>query len=218
MYDSTVGWNETPDWNRQWRETDDPRLIEVIERDGNAQPPDGDVYAPAYWVEYRGEWSSSRAGFTFDDDEVVYALLTAWNRWGFRNQGIAERYLRIFYGSAFVTLNGPSQGDTLVILDTPAHREHISADAERELTMPTDEWLSGDVSTWRAHIEGDVWGAGYATLEGRVTTETPIDGDNLEDQGWVIEVETWGYAGTEWAREAAANEVQPPALDPLLPV
>jgi hypothetical protein len=211
-------WHPTSDWYRQWRETDDPRVIEVIEHDTDPLPPDGDAFAPAYWLEYRGSWYTNEAGSTFRDDELAEAFVTALNAWGWRNLPLVERYLRIFHGARLFTLNGPSQGDTLVIFDSPAHREHIGNEAEHDLTTwSLEEWLRGDIDTWQAHIDGDVWGVGYAVLEERVTTETPINGDDLEAQGWDVEIQSWGYAGEAWARDAA-GDFELPDLPTLLPL
>lgn len=209
-------WHESADGDLQWRETDDPRILEVLERDSDPLPPDGDAYAPAYWLEYRGEWFTSPAGSTFRDDELAAAFITALNAWGYRNLPVVERYLRIFHGAAFTTLAGPSQGDTLVIFDSPAHRELMGHFARRDLSHWTaDEFLRGDIDTWQAYIDGDVWGIGYAVLEERVTTETPVD---LDGQDWDVSIEGWGFAGIEWAREGVTSEIAFPDLPTLLPL
>lgn len=202
-------WHEHG-YELQWRATTDPRILEVIERQAdNSLWPDGDGLAPAYWFEYRGGWSASRAGSTFDDEDAADAIVTAWNTWGRSRSDIAERYLRIFHGIEFVELQGPSQGDLLVLIDGPAFREHIGYTG----TEHGEAFLGGDIEMWQAYIDGDVWAIGHAVLEERTTDETPVD---INEQDWDMRIESYGYYGTAWARESLAD-VEWPALDPMLP-
>jgi len=179
------------DGARQYRATDDPRLLAIIERSSDSMTPDGDAYAPAYSADYRGGWSLDRIGSGFDDDEAAEAVVTAWSHWGV-NSDTAERFLRIFHGVTVHTLSGPSQGDLLVILDTPAHREHTGGSGT------SDEYTKGDRDAWRAYRDGDVWAIGYAVNPLRTTHDEPVD---LDD--WTVEIESYGYYGEDWAREAA---------------
>jgi hypothetical protein len=198
-------WHTSADWEHQWRETDDPRIIQVIERDRHFDTQVwGDVYAPAAWVEYRGAWSTNTAGEVFDDPDAWEAVELALRCFGYRSETM-KRYLRIFHGIEYAELAGPSQGDTLWILDTPKWREEIG------ITGTSEEALAPNVETWQAYIEGDVWGIGHAVLEGRVDTETPVNLDDFD-----IQIEGWGYFTETWARQACDTEITAPLLHPLL--
>jgi hypothetical protein len=216
MVDRT--WHSTSDYRTQWRETDDPRLLEIITLDEDPNTPDGDVFAPAYWVDTYGySWQATRAGSTFEDETVADALMLAWNTWG-KHSDTADRYLRIFHGSSAILLDSHvvQGGSELLLLDTPAHREHVGRDAGKPLAhWSTPEFLRGDVDTWQAYLDQEVYAIGYATMTERTTTETPIDPDLT---GWSVEPEVWGYYGEEWAREAiSSGELAEPDLQPMLP-
>lgn len=176
---------------RQYRATDDPRLLAIIERSSSDTAPDGDGYAPAYRADYRGGWSLDRAGSGFDDEEAAEAVARAWDSWGAYSE-TAGRFLRIFHGVTVHELSGPSQGDLLVILDTPAHRELTGGSGT------SDEYTKGDRDAWRAYLDGDVWAIGYAVNPLRTTHDEPVD---LDD--WTVEIESYGYYGEDSAREAA---------------
>lgn len=200
-------WHETDNGRREFRATDDPRLLAVIERDEGAQGPDGDVYAPAYWAEYRGGWDLNRAGGGFDDDDARAAVETAWNTWG-HGHDLAARFLKAFHGITVYEQRGPSQGDLLVVLDTPAYRETVGTPDDMtpdDLTRPTRD-------TWGAFIDGDVYGVGYAVNPLRIDPAAPVD---LDDGEWDVNLEVWGFYGTEYARESALEMDEGPDLPAL---
>lgn len=194
-HDADESPNHVPG-DRAYRETDDPRLLAIVERTSSDYAPDGDVYAPAYWVEYRGAWNLTRAGSGFDDDDAREAVERAWGQWG-RSHETAARFLRAFHGITVHEVHGPSQGDLLVILDTPAHRAETGDDTATP--APSDEWVAGDVATWRAYVDGDVYAIGHAVNPLRTSHDEPVD---LDD--WTVEIESYGYYGDDWAHEAAA--------------
>jgi hypothetical protein len=228
---STKGWQRTVDagvtmwnWNsdcsRAYAETDDPRLLLIIERDDEPEGPDGDCYAPAYFIESRyGYVSSGMAGSTFNGDDELAAYLDARNHWN--DAETAERYMRIFHGVAVYEhdTRGNGGGYHWVTLDTPAWRDHVGIEPDAVLT---DDNLNGDHIAW---LDGDVFSIGYAVMPERTTTETPIDPTtDLEDQGWEIDIEVSGFYGEEYAKEAAADHSYgigpnlPPFLDGTLPL
>jgi len=205
-----TNWHDTPGaygfaGDRQFRATDDLRLLAVIERTSTDNGPDGDAYAPAYWL-HRGKWAGwglSFVGGVFDDEDAAEAVERAWNKWG-RHATSAVRYLSIFHGVTVHELPGSMQGDYLLILDTPAHREVTGG------TGTSDEYTQSDRDTWRAYIDGDVYGIGYAVNPTRLSHDEPVDLDATTDNGtyaWTVTVESYGYYGTELAREAALEDI-----------
>lgn len=214
-------WHDTADYSREYAETSDPRVVVVIEREQNelTRVIDGDAYAPAYWLNYRGGYSLDRAASSFEDDEKADALAAALNTWG-RNSETAERYMRIFHGVEFRSVE-VYRGDELILLDTPAHREACAGgDDETRAILArwtTDEWLAGDLDTWRAIRDGEVYGVGYAVNLGRVLDDgEPVD---LDDGAWEVTLECWGAVGTEYARsEALEMSYGEPVLPTMLDI
>lgn len=203
-------WTTADDYSREYAETLDPRVCLVIERQNEWDAlPDGDAFAPSYWVEYRGGYAVQKAGSTFDDDGAADALALAWNTWG-RDSDTARRYLSIFHGVTYETMQMNQGGDTLALLDTPAHRAACGAPA----SVLSSDFLEGDRDTWAAIRDGEVYGIGYAVNPARVTTETPVD---LDADGWTVELECFGFYGESWAKEAAAEgDYGYPTLPPML--
>jgi hypothetical protein len=252
----------------QWAETDDPRVLVVIERDNEwgGGHIDGDVYAPAfYWDRYRGR-ADSAAGSTFMDDEsrrIFELLIDARDR--FRHNRIHsdtwERWAWIFHGTTFAQVSSSLDRDTqVVILNTPTWREHVGMDDSvidrfevnsvtgpgrdvikeivdatteaqaREIHLAThpDEGryitvvervtaLAGDVAEWTAALDGEVYGIGYATNEGRrLPDDEPID---LVDGSWDIDIQCWGFLGEDYAKgEALEMGYGSPDLPEMLPI
>ena len=208
-------WNWNSAYDTATHSTDDPRILAVIRRDtdGSSTAPDGDAYAPAYWLDRRRFTSGvSAAGSTFTDDDTANAYAVALDTWG---EDVAARFVKIFHDSTVEILSTP-YGDSLLILNTPAFRAHVGIPAD---TAPEIAYsLDGDVETWRAYLDGDVFGVGWASNPARVLEETPVpDVDDLEASGWEIELECWGHYGEEYAQSTAlAFEYGSPSLPLML--
>lgn len=205
----TWTWTWDRDYDRAYAKTDDPRLLAVIERDPDPLAPDGDGFAPAY----RFDDMSHMSG-TFEDDDVAEAYVRAVQEWG-QDDARVPRYLRAFYGVLGYEIVRSSiyWSYKVIIFDTVAHREHVGA----PMTLPSEDYLVGDVDTWQAYLDDEVYGIGWAVNPSRVMDNgEPID---LDDDTWEVELECWGYYGRDWAQEAALQfEAGEPYLEPLLPL
>lgn len=210
---STTTWHDANGYTTFYAETADPRVLAVIQLDQEPQAPDGDALAPAYYLEHRYEWTTERAGGVCHDDQSdaaasAYAeALTAF--YGHRDrEQIAARYLRIFHGITALEMLSDGSGARLMIFDTPNYREHTG------MPLTLADPLEGERNEWRAYLDGDVYGIGYAVNPERVTAETPI-GDVWDD--FEVEIECWGFYGRDYAEEsAAAFEMGTPDLAPLI--
>ena len=263
--ESSNGCDRMPSYY-QWAETDDPRVLVVIERENEwgGGHIDGDVYAPAfYWDRGRGR-ADTEAGSTFMDDEsrrIFEVLIDARDRFRHKrmHSDVWERWAWIYLGTTFEQVSSSMDRDTqVVILNTPTWRKHVgmddsainrfevnsvtgpgqghikeivdaTADAEARrihLASHTDEGrritavervtaLAGDVAEWTAALDGDVWGIGYATNEGRrLPDDEAID---LTDGSWDIQIECWGFLGEDYAKsEAIGMEYGSPSLPEML--
>ncbi len=230
---SAPEWSWSDDYSTAYRETTDPRVLEIIVRDdsGDSQP-DGDALAPAYWTEFRGEWrDGGRAGSTFDDDAFA-AYLAARNRVPFHSRkslhvgspklnshDFATRFMRIFHDTAIVALD-TRDGSQVILLNTPTYRTHVGielADGTRALNGAgepiADEValsLEGECSEFRAWLDGDVFGVGHAINMARVMPGSEIVLEDFEQ-----EIECWGFFGEEYAK-GSLQDFDMPALDALL--
>ena len=221
-------WTDTDDYTRAFAPTDDPRLLAVIERDPEPHAPDGDALAPAYWIEYSSEYRARVAGDTYQDDESE-ALAARWVQArshfrytaGYRYDGLSmamivkseamlERWARVFYETTFEFVEHP-EGDVL-LLNTPSYRAHIGSDGAEAAAA---NFLEGDVAEWRAYLDGDVYGIGYAVNEERVMDDgEPVDLDDFE-----VTIECWGFSGEDYAKESAASfGAGKPDLADMLPL
>lgn len=153
--------------------------------------PDGNAYAPAYWLDDLARGIVNQAGCTYSDDDMAETLARAAQEWGIHDETTA-RYMRIFHGVHYKT------EQNVIILDAPEYRQRVGvAD-----NYPHDDFLRSDIETWRAYQDGDVFGIGYAVNEARTTTETPVPScDDLESDGWEVEIECWGYYGEDWVKQ-----------------
>lgn len=252
----------------QWAETDDPRVLVVIERENEwgGGHIDGDVYAPAfYWDRHWGR-KESEAGDTFMDDEsrrIFELLADARDRFQHKriHSDVWERWAWIYLGTTFEQVSSSIDRDTqVVILNTPTWRKHVGMDDSvidrfevNSVTAPgqahikeivdapteaearqihlaahPDEGrritavtrvtaLAGDVAEWTAALDGDVYGIGYATNEGRrLPDDEEID---ITDGSWDIQIECWGMLGEDYAKEeAVAMSYGSPDLPEMLPI
>ena len=207
------GWTWNDDYSVAYLPTSDPRVLAVIERDTDASAPDGDAYAPAAFFDYRGYgWTHYLPfkGSTYQDDDALDTLARAMNEYGQHDERVA-RYMRIFHDVGIEEVHSfQHRGDTVYILDTPAHREAMGTPAD----CPTDDYLRGDVEAWQAYLDGDVYGIGYAVNESRVLD----DGEPIDLDEWDVTIECWGFYGDDCAMsEAAGFPYGGPELDPLIP-
>ncbi len=205
-------WTWGDDYSRAYLPTSDPRVLAVIERDTDAIAPDGDAYAPAAFFEYRSGWTHYAPfnGATYQDDDALDALARAMNEYGVNDERV-ERYMRIFHGVEFQVVSSTvHRGYDVYILDTPAHREAMGTPD----TYPTADYLAGDIETWQAYLDGDVYGIGYAVNEARVLD----DGEPIDLDEWDVTIECWGFYGDDYAMSEAVDfPYGGPELDPLIP-
>lgn len=199
-----------------YRETDDPRLVVLVERDENvtlAQAFDGDALLPVYSRGYR---DSGRLTFEggYEDDEVAEAWTRAYqHRWARDGVEFADRFVRAFYGAEVEHVEGGYRPDfECVVFDTSNFRAHIEDPRGVDRSRESVKSMADEV---RNVLDGDVYGIGYAVNAGRVTDETPVAEcwDDFDQN-----IECWGFIGDEYAATAAADfEMGRPELHPLLP-
>lgn len=195
---TTAAWHDANGYTTFYAETDDPRVLAVIQLDQEPQAPDGDGQAPAYWLEHRHGWTTGRAGDVYHDeqsDRAAAAYVEALEAfYGRRDrEAIAARYLHIFHGITALELLRDGSGASVLIFDTPNYREHVGG-------IAGDDPLQGEREEWRAYLDGDVYGIGYAVNAERTTTETPV-GDVWDD--FDVTIECWGFAGRDYAESEA---------------
>lgn len=209
---NTATWHEANGYTLAYAETADPRVLAVIQLDQEPSAPYGDALAPAYCLEHRYDWTTERAGDVYHDgqsDRAAAAYAEALEHfYGRRDrEAIAARYLHIFHGITALHLLQDGSGAGVLIFDTPNYREHVGG-------IAGDDPLKGEREEWRAYLDGDVYGIGYAVNEARTTAETPV-GDVWDD--FDVQIECWGFYGRDYAEEsAAAFEMGAPDLAPLI--
>lgn len=214
------------DYKVAFATTSDPRVLAVIERENEygGNHIGGDAYAPAFYIE-RG--SVDEAGSTFTDDasrHIAERYAEARSRlvnWHYGRRGkyqldyerIVRRWLRIFHATTIDSASSSiDRGTEVTIFNTPTWREHIGGVGPDPLR---EDCLAGDQESWKAALDGEVFGVGWASNVGRVMDdgETP----NPLDVAWTLSTEVWGFLGEEYAkREAAGFEHGDPDLDPML--
>ena len=179
-----------------WARTDRPNVVAVIQRDDDAQAPDGDAYAPTLYGSGWGRRHYGDHASVFVDDTVTAAFLAACNRWDvsphsahYDEGGIVARYMRAFYGTRFYTASSSiDRYANVVVFDTPAWREHVGITPE---TVFTADDLTAE---WKAYLDGEVYGVGWAI----VPDDWDEDTDSLNP-----EIECWGFYGEDYAKETA---------------
>lgn len=217
------------DYKVAFATTNDPRVLAVIEREGEwgGGLIEDDGAAPAFYL----DGGVAPAGSTFMDDESeriakrwVDAHYVAVNsRYGRNSQRLhavwrnpdefVRRYMRIFHGTVFDRVRSSiDQNTEVLILSTPTWRKHIGGVAGDELRLDA---LGGDVEQWTAALGGDCFGIGWASNVGRVMDqEEDID---PTDGAWTMSIECWRFLGEQYAKDTAADfECGDPDLDPML--
>lgn len=237
--DKTVLWHEAEGPTRctepsdyyEFAETDDPRVLAVIERDPWGQLSelfDGDAINPIYYREYRFGRSLTFVG-GYDDLPVANAWLDARDRTPHRRversryvdyrpvvdpDEFADRFVRIFHGAHVTRTSGGYNPDgEYLVFDTPEYREHIGDDPANV----SAEAVEGIASEVRKALDGEVYGIGWAVNEARrLPDDEPID---LLDDSWVIDIQCWGYIGEDYAKASALKfEAGEPSLPEMLEV
>ena len=226
---------ETDSW---YHETDDPRVLAIITRDPEPEPPNGDAYAPAYWVDNcRGTLYAQKSTYQDSEtDRLAMRILEAETHFkyaaGYRRDGLSihmiiraeemmRRWLNIFYPGVWYTrVSSGYRGDSEVMLVwTPSFAKHVG------ITSYSDEdikdFMAGDVEVWAAYLDGDVYGVAYldgevygvsyAVNEDRRSPDEEIDMDYF-DVGHTC----WGFYGKEYAQDAALSG-DSPLIEAALP-
>jgi len=210
------GCNNLPD-RYQFAETDDPRVLAVIQYDDDAQINqlyDGDAINPIIYVEHhyglKFRWV---AGYDGGEAELMQR---AYDQWGW--DGTARRYLWIFHGIAADNASGGYDRDgNWIVATSRKYREHVEVTEEPATYAAALEDVAAIVKDLSDALDGDVFGVGYATNEARrLPDDEPID---LVDGTWNIEIECWGFTGEEYARQTALDfDYGSPDLPEMLPI
>lgn len=203
------------DYRIGYAETDDPRVLAIIERDDAdlslADLFDGDAINPIYTREY-GRSDLVFAG-GYDDDTVAKAWTRAYQHLGY-DDNAADRFVRIFHGATVAHTSGGYRPDfEVIVFDTPDYREHIG-DTPDNVSQDAADDTADEV---RRALDGGVYGIGYAVSATRTTTETPIDLDD-PDQAWELTIECWGLIGDEYAASEAIAFAYGDPRDELTPL
>lgn len=204
----TLDWNWDNDYNLAYAETDDPRVLAVIQRDEYPSAPDYDAQAPTLMAYDYG----SRANFTQigGKSDAPDGWLRARQQW--QDDDLADRFVRIFYGVRAVhhlssSIDRYSWG---LVFDADDWRTDMGIEPTTELDRDN---LCSEVD---AYFDGAVYAVGYAVSHTRTTTEIPVDLDD-PDQGWDTTLECWGFYGEDYAKESAeAFDHGGPDLDLML--
>lgn len=208
--------------------TDDPRVVAVIERDDDATIErclDGDAIPSVYSIEYLGEYRAYHQG-GFQDDDFAQRLTEARSRFqyaaGYRYDGLSydmiakartmmQRWARIFHRSAFTIFH--HRGDEWLAFTSDTFCEHVGC--EEFDPAHEEKAVEAIVTEVESILDGDVYGIGFATNEGRVLgDDEDID---LDDANWVTAIDSWGYVGEDYAKQTAALfEMGEPDMEPML--
>lgn len=126
MHTHTTDWTITDDCMRQGARTEDPRVVALLVRDVEPLPPDGDIYAPAYFIERnRVTFAGGRDGDP-TSDAIARAYAHALLHFGYRERETAARYMRIFHQTEVREVASTVHRNYGVTLfDTPHRREHV---------------------------------------------------------------------------------------------
>lgn len=157
----------------------DPRVVAVLKRDEYSTGPDGDVFAPAISLEYRGAWRGDTIQRVFVDETVTDAFVAALNYYGRQGLELVERYMRAFYGTRFVEVSSTVHRDMdYVIFDTPSWREAMG------MAESSEALIADDVRTWQDCLDGDVWAVGVLVNKGHLAWEEDEETPTDEQDGW----------------------------------
>lgn len=209
-------WTENHDGTTIYAETFDPRVLAIIQADPYPDVPEGDGYAPAYYLEYQYGWGASRAGAAYRDAETDAAAdgyASILNHFHDHHDAwrIAERYLRIFHGVETALIEHHT-GIRILLLDAPTYLAHIGC-----ASCPSPSNLYGDELTWKAYLDNEVYSVGYAVNPGRLSRTIPATDPTEPENGWNIEITCSTFYGLPQAQyEAAWLDHGVPILPTLL--
>ena len=226
----TGTWDNNEDYTTYYAQTDDPRVLAVIVKDGEAsfsQCLDGDAILPTFMIDRD---TASHVGGYDEDTELAQRIIEARDRFqyaaGYRYNGLRiehianademlARWACVFHGT---TLNrghyGYNYAYDVLVLNTPGFREHIGHE-EPQTRDEAQKWVDSMTSEIANIADGDVYGIGWATFEERVLE----DGEPIDLDDWNIETQCWGFVGEEYAKESAARwEAGAPELHTMLPI
>lgn len=209
-------WTENYDGATLYTDTIDPRVLAIVQADPYPDVPEGDAYAPAYYLEYGHAWNASRAGATYEDAATTaaaegFALILDYSYDRRDKWEIAERYLRIFHDAESVIIEHHT-GIRVLLLDMPTYRANIGTDS-----CPSPLNLDGDELIWKAYLDNEVYNIGYAVNPGRLTHDTPASDPTEPANGWNIEITCSAFYGLPQAQyEAAWLDHGAPILPTLL--
>lgn len=196
-------WEWVPGHGIAFAETNDPRVVALIERDFEAAIPDGCDIPPVvhgwYW-----EWGRARG---YDVSCECYEESVSWlivsDALAYFDEAISdlgqgktvtERYLRIFHevNSVHVLKSSDDPYAWALVFDTKAWREHVG--------LSEDEDVEGITDVWQEYLNGDVFSVGYAVNPDRVDSDYPFYVDEAE-----ITLTCHGLYGEEWAKWTAGK-------------
>ena len=207
-------WEWDDNYATAYAETNDPRVLAVIQRETYFETPDGDAYAPTLtrhgWRSF-DRWATCNSVYV--DDDATDAFIRASSHYGNTDHEMIDRYMRAFHATNVYRLSSSiDQYTNVVILDSPAWRDHVGLTAEY---LATQDWdrapMAGEVETWQAYLDGDVYSIGYAVNEERASSDDDI---NLWE--FDIEIVCGGFYSERYAKEsAAAFEYGAPDLSPF---
>lgn len=210
------GYAERGETCYQFTQTDDPRVVAVIERDPYATMEelfDGDAISPIIYVEHRrGLDFRHVAGYDGGEAELMQQ---AYEQWGWNTT--ARRWLWIFHGIAAENADGGyDRSGNWIVATSRSFREHVGADepATYDEARKSCEPEAREVSNG---LDGEVYGVGYAVNEGRrLPDDEEID---LFDPNWEVTIECWGHVGEGYAQRTALGfEYGRPNLPEMLEV
>jgi hypothetical protein len=201
---TSVRWVEADsdfETETHYAETDDPRILAVIQRDPYAQISelyDGDAINPIIYVDHVH-------GLSFDwvagyDGGEAALMQRAYDEWGWN--GTARRYLWIFHGIAADNAHGGyDRSGNWIVATSRAYREHVGITEEPKTYDEALEDVKSIAKDLSDALDGYVYGVGWAVNEARrLPSDEPID---LLDGEWEIDMQCWGFVGEEYARTTA---------------
>ena len=179
-------------------ETDDPRVVAVIELDILCPFPTGDALCPAYWL--AGERA---AGATFQDSEsqlIAGSIMVAREhfQWVARNsrlrngEDMLNRWVRLYLpGVQYRVVQ-----DRVLLVFTPSFARHVGL---LRNYLDTDlDIFSEEVKMWEAYLNDEVYCVWYVVDEDRTDYSTPVNLDDFDPAQAI-----YGFYGEDAAKEAA---------------
>lgn len=211
---TSINWNDTDDYQTQWAETKDPRVLAVITRDEDAEKPN-EWCGCAPYVTLNDDYSYGKPGCGTKECSQCSTSLRAvrayenalshfkdsWNDISADPEEAAQRYMRVFHGADkfhAVTDSTDRSGTGVLVFTT---QEWVDVCFEGGHEIP-EGWVErvyeGAESSWTQYFEGDVWGIGHAVNPERTSHDEEVDFSQFEET-----YDCWGFYGEEYAKEEA---------------